>query len=68
MNPSHLWLGTSKDNVQDGFKKGRITRRKCLTSKQVELVLSSKGSHTSVGKKIGVSRSTISRVRGGLYG
>ncbi len=24
VNPSHLWLGTYKDNTQDGIKKGRI--------------------------------------------
>lgn len=25
-NPDHLWLGTAKENSQDGVKKGRISR------------------------------------------
>lgn len=24
INPSHLWLGTNGDNIQDGIRKGRI--------------------------------------------
>lgn len=27
VNPSHLWLGTQKQNVQDAHKKGRINRK-----------------------------------------
>ena len=27
-NPDHLFLGTDKDNVKDGFSKGRIKRKK----------------------------------------
>jgi hypothetical protein len=25
-NPAHLWLGTNKENLQDAFKKGRMTQ------------------------------------------
>jgi HNH endonuclease len=30
-NPSHLWLGTQKDNIEDMFKKGRENNPKGYT-------------------------------------
>lgn len=74
VNPSHLFLGTQSDNVQDCKKKGRISNRpqpgesnpmSRLTNKQVldmrSLRLSRGLSYKKIGQKFGVAAMTAYR-------
>lgn len=72
VNPKHLFLGTQADNTRDMHNKGRDRRyfekNRKLTSEQVQEILMSVESGSVLGRKFGVSASTIIRVRlqGGL--
>ena len=66
VNPSHLFLGTHKDNMQDARKKGRLscvdTKSAKLTWDQVDEIRSRYAQYetqTSLAKKFGVSISLI---------
>lgn len=72
VNPKHLSLGTQSDNVKDMCKKGRKVSRppagedhknSKLTEKIVREILVSKESGAQIAKRLGLSRSTINRVR-----
>jgi hypothetical protein len=74
-NPSHLFLGSPRDNSQDSIKKGRFTLTKLngetkahkLTDFQVSeiknLLLESRLSQTEIGRLYGVTQSHISRIK-----
>lgn len=69
VNPSHLFLGTQRDNVRDMFAKGRDNRargersgRTTLTSEQV-LDIRGGGEPRELAERFGVSRSTIHNIR-----
>ncbi|MHB8406240.1 MAG: HNH endonuclease [Gammaproteobacteria bacterium] len=72
VRPSHLFLGTATDNMQDCLKKGRLFdhrgERCCrakLSSAQVDLVRSrlSKGElHRIIAADFNVKRATISKI------
>lgn len=73
-NPSHLFLGTAKDNSHDRDQKGRNNSPKGsshwkakLTEEKVEAIRSLIGSMsmTEIGKRFGVTRSTISFIKSG---
>jgi hypothetical protein len=66
VNPSHLFLGTQKENVQDMLRKHgtRITRRK-LTDDQVREIRRAVGPIKELGKKYGVHPTIISKIRTG---
>lgn len=71
VNPSHLFLGTAKDNVQDMIKKGRSAHQRGYKNHSVigwdevyrirELGLCG-NTGISLAKQFGVSISTISRI------
>lgn len=84
VNPSHMFLGNTRDNTKDRDVKNRTARgdrsgrrmhptsyigerhpRAKLTSSQVQVILGMTGTHTSVGRKFGVSYGTIARIRAG---
>lgn len=70
VNPSHLFLGTPKDNAQDRQAKGRGNSPKGerhgmakLTVRQVKQIRKSKGSNVAVGARFGIGHATVSRIR-----
>lgn len=73
VNPTHLFLGTQKDNIQDSIDKDRHAYggkngQSKLTAKQVETIrflLSFGHTHSSIAEKYGVARSTISGINTG---
>lgn len=64
VNPHHLYLGTSKDNMEDMVKAGNSTRS--LTNDQVTSMrrdyASGKFIYEELGKKYGVDRRIISPI------
>lgn len=71
VNPDHLFLGTTAQNLDDMRRKDRHTRGERtpwskLTAEQVKSILNETGSSSSVSKKYGVSPALISRIRKGL--
>ena len=67
VNPSHLFLGTRKDNVLDAAKKGRMWSK--LTRDEVVEIkkrLAAGGeSQTAIGRDYGVSQQAISAIASG---
>lgn len=71
VNPNHLFVGTPKDNTADAVRKGRHpaaeTHNKAkLTWEQAEEIRISEEDARVVARRIGVSFSTIYRVRQGV--
>jgi hypothetical protein len=77
-NPSHLWLGTNRDNILDAVRKGRHRSNvpsgerhplSKLTDEHVREIRAAYGtqaySHTAFAKRFGVDPSTIGRVARG---
>lgn len=66
VNPSHLFLGTAKDNALDMIEKGRDTKLSKLTVAQVASIRSERNlPQAELAHKYGVSQSTVSRVTRG---
>lgn len=74
-NPSHLWLGTQLENIQDRVQKGRsatglrVGRAKFSddTIRQI-FVLSAQGlSHRKIGKALGINQAYVGMVLKGRY-
>lgn len=74
VNPDHLQLGTQADNVRDMLEKGRRPPRKVkygiehhrsvVTSQaDIDLICSTQGNTKALAEKLGVSISTIKKVR-----
>jgi len=68
VNPGHLFLGTPKENTQDGIRKGRIKRVKSskLTERQVLEIRASNERGCVISKRYKVSDGTISEIRNGI--
>lgn len=73
VNPDHLFLGTTTDNMRDAKAKGRLippplfethTRAK-LTKEQVREICNATGTLAAIARLYGVSRSTIHRIKHG---
>jgi len=64
VNPEHLFLGSSKDNVRDSITKGRWTNK--LTYEQATEIRrihrETRETQTSLGKRFGVSTSAINLI------
>ena len=65
-NPSHLIKGTTKDNHDDMCRKGRQYKK--LTPENVEEIRSPhRDQLKDIAKRLGVSVSTVSRARRGIF-
>ncbi len=69
VNPSHLFLGTADDNNKDMWRKGRAIIPPHIglnfTEDQIHEIRADPRSHKALGRAMGVSFSTISRIRSG---
>jgi transposase-like protein len=65
VNPSHLFLGTSKDNSLDMMAKGRFHGPRKITSLDVEEIRNSCVSSSELAAKFGIGRSHVWRIRTG---
>lgn len=65
VNPSHLFLGTRKDNMRDMAQKLRAPTRK-LTPKQVRRIRRSRMPNKALGARYGVTESAIYGIRKGI--
>jgi hypothetical protein len=66
VNPTHLFLGTHQDNMDDMKKKGRGRYTKSaakLTPNEVSEIRTGDGSTRYLAKKFGVGKSTIQAAR-----
>lgn len=69
VNPSHLFLGTQQDNMQDMANKGRAPDRfgeTCnakLTEKQVLMIRGSDCVASKIAVELGINRQTIYDIR-----
>lgn len=68
VNPAHLFLGSTKDNMHDSVQKGR---KNCfgiqkLNAEQVREIraLAAQGgiTHKEIGRRFGVARNTVSQI------
>lgn len=68
INPKHLWLGTTKDNLQDMTRKERGNTVKLTATEVAELRRREyrRGCNVIWAKEFGVSPSTISAARTGV--
>lgn len=75
VNPSHLFIGTQKDNIRDMDGKGRrVTSTRTgeansfakLTEADALAIRSEAGSIRSIARKYGVGSSTVFRVKHGI--
>ena len=72
VRPSHLFIGTQKDNIMDAHSKGRLRNgtsigsmhgRSKLVEEQVSIILKDNRSHKKIAKDYKVSRSTVSLIK-----
>lgn len=66
VNPDHLMIGTTIENIQDMDKKGRRGTRSKLTFSDVETIkqmLDNRYSQEVIAKKFGVDQTTISKIK-----
>lgn len=77
VNPSHLFLGTAADNMQDAGQKGRMdwldserklanTKRTKLTSAEADVIRASSGRGVDLARQFNVSPATICLIRKGI--
>lgn len=62
VRPSHLFMGTQSENIQDAARKGR-TRTVKLTVDQVKKIRVDPRPHVEIAHQYGVVSSTISRTK-----
>jgi hypothetical protein len=70
VNPSHLFLGTCKENIHDAIAKDRFHRgerhgRAKLGADDVALIRSSDLNGQQLAQLLGVNRSSVNRIRRG---
>lgn len=62
-NPAHLFLGTSKENLEDAALKGRLAQK--LTEADVEAVLGSDETPDVRAERFGISTSMVGKIQMG---
>lgn len=73
VNLDHLFLGTQKDNVRDGVKKGRWIRGSRVAGSvlkerqipEIRELIKAGMTHAKIGEQFGVGRGAISRIAQG---
>lgn len=70
VNPSHLFLGTIKDNTQDMLRKGRGNKTQGarvwsarVSDDDVRAIRASRTSHRWIARAYGISEFTVSKIR-----
>lgn len=63
VRPSHLFLGTQRDNMLDMVAKGRSCSR--LSVDEIDQIYRSVGNNSEIGRRFGVSRTTVRDIRSG---
>ena len=61
INPTHLFLGTHQDNMEDAYQKGRIQRK--LTPDDVRAIRSAKQGCVVLGRIYGINPKTVWEIR-----
>lgn len=68
INPSHLFVGTRKENMQDCKSKGRIAASSSkLTAADVDEIRASTERNCEIARRLGFSQNIVSRVRKGTH-
>jgi hypothetical protein len=69
VRPSHLFLGTQKDNMRDMIVKGRQARPPAtkLTWADAQAIREAPGLHREIAARFGISRPTVSEIKAGYY-
>lgn len=66
VNPQHLFVGTSSDNIQDALAKGRMkSSLRTITPSQAEFIRQSTDGVTALARLFGVTRYAIDSIREG---
>lgn len=70
IRPSHLFLGTHKDNMDDRGAKGRCVRGRThhfakLTATQFEEIKMAVGTQRAIAARYGVTQATVSNIKRG---
>lgn len=72
VRPSHLFIGTAKDNLQDASQKGRLNiarpGRQKVSPEDIEAMrrrVTAGETHQAVARDFGISRSTVSEIISG---
>lgn len=72
VNPDHLWLGTTDDNMKDKARKGRVKRMfgekshwSKLKNEQVLAIRASTESQRVIAARYGISQATVSNIKQG---
>ncbi|HXJ61904.1 MAG TPA: HNH endonuclease signature motif containing protein [Verrucomicrobiae bacterium] len=65
VRPDHLFLGTTKDNIEDKVTKGRAWGGRRLAWEDVCIIRASGSSAVDVAEEFSVSRSLVSMIRTG---
>lgn len=73
VNPDHLFVGTTADNMNDALEKGRRGGNyggggtPMFTDAQAEEIRTAEGSQRALAKRFGVAQNVIGRIKRGTY-
>jgi len=63
VNPSHLLIGTQKDNMADKIERGRASRRKKLSDRAVQEIRASSDTVRRIANKYDISAGYVSMLK-----